>query len=751
MNPTLFNHLKWTTISRVDRPDRTLSEAEKNTEKYAVDCGRYCLSEHEGMYSDWFRFMGSINVGFATEQLWGMPEDKEMYLMDRGMTTTRRALRSPLIRPMLTRMVGQLGKLAIHARASYSTQKVNSRREDVLKQAALFARAARAGGSMANAMMTARGVNGNEEQAMKMADVSFQDQFLRPTNALINSIAQYTNIEGFRRQIGEQIGCTGLAAMHMYPQGLHLGWELLNYDEILWDTNARRADMSDGEYVGFLRNMNIAELCERYDAKADVLRELDRLTKSPQSRDQYSDWSGGIPKVAQVYYKDVRYDLMGFIEGPNGPEMVSLDEKDPSTGKPRYTMNDIMRTPPGIAITKGWTGNTDRRCVSYAREVTFIPWEFQPTMKTRVDGNDERKPQDIVLKHGVCQLQEAAPMDAYGVALPIKLTTWSMLNGWIIAPISAAQGPQRIINQVTSDITWRMSKNKGASRLIDKTAVTSAGMSVASAQMAMKEGDDVFINGSHLGGLQNSVKELGSGVDSGIYEQFNTLQQLAALGENATGVFKENFGAPEGQAKLVGVKRMQEQQSNIMFQPVIDAVQRLYEQVHQANAQVGRQWYVELPWLLEDFVGKDGADVLIAAKDIQLEQIRVQVKISENAEEIMQLTDEYALAMLNLPIPLLDDVSVGELLGQSYPEDLFAKVRDFTKRRRMQQEEQAQAQAEAQQLAALDQEDMMAQEQERELYNKTVDATLDMAKVDQKANQPNVQAISEHLKPQPIA
>lgn len=752
INPTLINYLRWVNIGNDPRPSRTKTEAEKDTDDYAVKCGRYYMSQHEGAYSDWFRLMAAINIGFVTEQLWGMPEDKEMYLLDRNRTTTRRALRSPLMRPMATRLAGQLSRAAVHARAVYSGQNAESGRDVELMKAALFARAARSGGAMSAAMGMARGVDGNEENAMRMAEANYREKFVKPTNLLINAIAQMNQTDRLRKQAGDQLIVSGLAALHEYTSGMHIKKEILNYDEVIWDTACRRPDMLDQEYQGFIKRMSIDDLAERFDPKADVLKELEKAVAEFDANQNNRIFPSGQVPVATIYYKDAKRDHLGLINGPNGIEAISLDTVDPKTKKPKYSLNDCVEPPPEL-YQFGWTEKVDVRWVKYAREVQFIPYEFMPTAQAAVGVDANPRPgtreakQNIVLKQGICETQEQNPFDTSEVELPIKMSTWSFINGWIVSPMSAAQSPQRVSNQVTSDITWRMAKGKGSSRLIDKHSVTSAGMTVDRAYAALKEGDDLLINGAHLGGLQNAVKEMGSGIDPAIGAQFQVLESLSRIAENSTGIFKENFGAPENASKLVGVKRMQEQQANIMMQPLLDAVQTLFEQDHRHSAQVGREWYAHFPWILEDLVGTEGAAILIAAKNVQLSQVRVQVTISMDAQETMDSTDQMILGMLQLPVPLLDDVAAGELLGHSYPEDVYAKVREFTTTRRQQQVEAAQAQQETQAAAAMEAENQIAAERESELFDKTVNAAVEMEKVNQKANQPNVQALSEHAKP----
>lgn len=755
INPTLVNYLKWSSIAPTDAPPRTTPEHEKDLE-YHNKRGRNYAASHDGTYSDWYRLMGAINIGFATDQLWGLPEDRELFLMDKGQTTTRRAMRMPITGPMTTRLVGQLSKISIHARASAVTQETKSRMEEQMLKAALYARAAMAGKNMSDAIMRTKGISPDEVKAKSDVAESFQHMLIKPTNALITMIAQKNKLDELRKPIGEMLALTGMASLHSYTSGSHMRWELLNYDEVIWDTNSRRPTMTDGQYAGFNRWASVEDIAERFNVDKATLAKLDKMTSQNGQNDDRTAWPNGQVRYVQLYWKDLRYDTVGYVQGPNGPTLVTIDEPDPDTGEPKYTMGDVIE-PPKNRYTKEFKSKdgkrVDTRCVQVARECAFVPYEYMAVRETEPDdlGNKSRT-EDIVLKWGKCDVQESDPDDVYSVRLPIIHSTWRYINGFIIAPLSAAQHPQRMSNQVASDITWRTGMGKGNSRFFDmKAAVRGSGKNEKQILTALKNGEDIGVDSGHLGGVQNSVKEMGSGIDPAIREQYGTLEALSKLAENGTGVYKENFGAPGSANKLVGVKRMQEQQADIMMQPFLDATQALYEQAHQRDAQAGRQWYLRHEWALEQMIGTDGLATFQSAKDLEYAAVRVNVTLSQNAEEVMQLTDEYALQLMQLPVPLLDDVSVGELLGKSYPEDLFAAVRKFTKARRDQQMAMAEQQQQQQQAAAMAQEEAMDQERMDELYKQVVDTTLESEKLNQKAAQPVAQAIGEGMKPQPAA
>lgn len=746
LGTTSFNFFRWIEIAPEERPERTLPESEKDTEDYHLKCARHYAGRHQGWYSDWFRMMAAINTGFANEQLWGMPEDKEMFLMNKGVTTTRRALKSPLIRPMVTRLVGQLSRVSVQAEAKAATQAATTRRENAMKQAVLFARAAQQGGPMAEAMGS-MGVEPDEEKMSRMAEQTFQDMFVIATNSILTMCSQKNNLEAMRKTIGEQLAVSGMAAMHAYTHGSELRWEPLMHEEVIFDTSCNKPDFTDMEYCGLMKIVNVPDLAERYQPKKEVIKQLDSLSRAPNA-DANRQWTRDAgPRVATIYWKDIRWVEKGFVEGLSGPELVDIDEIDPDTKKPRYTEADLI-DPPQNQYTAHWTGKTDRRCVQYIRYCTFIPREYTPNMSGSTAGDPTAsKSEDVVLSYGVYQLQETHSDDVYTVNFPIKFSTWSYISGYVVAPVSAAVSPQRVMNQVLSDVVWRMSKAKGTSRAFDPHAITAVpGQTIKQFLHDAAEGDDVILKATHLGGIPQAMGEIQGGYDKGLFEGLGILENLRDIAENSTGIFKENYGAPDGPNQLVGVKQLQLQQASVMQQPFYDAVQRLYEQVHQFNAQAGRQWYIRHPWVLEDMVGTEGRDVLDVAGDYQYEQFRVEVKLALNSDEIKQATDQLALQFYQLQ--LADGVTATQGLGKEYPEQLYSRVAQYNKEAKEAAIAQAEADAAAAQEAALMQEEAALAQQETDLYGQMVDASLKADQINQKAQAPITHALVESLKPQ---
>lgn len=739
-----WNNARWINIAPCDRPDYYTPESEKD-EKYDRDCWRHYLGCQQSVYMDWFNATAAINTAFANELVWGMPEDKEMFLMDKGQTTTRRALKSPLIRPMVTRLVGQLSQVSIQARVTAETQRAKTRLEDQKKMAVLMARAAQAGGEMQRAVQTIAGLGPDEEQAQTKVEETYQDMLIPPVNSMLTMSSKDSDLESMRRQFGESLAVSGVCAAHAIIVGSKWIWKYLNPDELIFDVNANRSDLSDGEYVGCRPLQNVPSLCEQYQPSAAKIKALDSMTKQGGGNETSvrATWPNKAPRPHTIYWKDQKYVTRGFVQGPTGPMMVSIGEINPDTGKADWTMDDVIE-PIKNRFTADWTGRTSRKCIQYIRYCTGIPYEYCPSGNG--DMNEPAKIEDLILAHGVYPLQEADPDHIENVRFPIKFSTWSYMNGFIVAPVTAAVSPQRVQNQVLSDIVWRMSKASIGSYVIDKNSMVSGGMKEKQVLFNLKEGDPITVNAAHLGGAQNAVTRAEGNLSQDFFAMWELISKLREMAEASTGMYAENYGEPGSANKLVGVQQLQLQQSSIMQRPYYDAIQRLYEQMHQFTAQAGRQFYIRHPWVLENMVGTEGMDVLLASKDMELEQFRVGVKLALNSDQVKEGSD--ALIMQAYQLQLLDPESVGDLLGNSYPEDVYQRIRTFTKEKKQADMQMAQMQEKQAQAGILLQKDQMDAEQEAELYKQTLDASVKMEGLKQKADQPMVQAQADWAKPE---
>ena len=730
---------QWNRLTATEKPEMSKPESEKD-EQYDLDNARHYFARDIGTYVNWMRMCNALNCGFVQGRIWGLKADRNSFLMDGVNSNTRQPLQFPLMQPMHTRLVGQAGRLSISPGAEAMTQRAKSRREAFIMKSIAMAKAATAGPDVA-AAYAEMGVKPDPREAAEFAEQTFTDPLVKAMNTQLTVMSEKQGLNGLKKQLASNIATSGIGVMHCFKNGSNLYWEVVDTDDFVWDTNARRQDLSDGEFMGIAKMRPISSLCEMYHAKRDELKVLEKAVKTYNQQNAgapFPAWPTGMPRVYTCYYKDGKYMKRGFIEGPNGPEMITVDEIDPDTGKPRYTEADLI-DPPKNKYTLNWKGKTDTKFVEQLRYCTFIPREYMPGMN---ESMGDKKPTDIVLEHGIYHLQEADPDSEWSVKYPIKASTWMNIGGFIVAPLTAAQSPQRVINQITTDIVWRMANAPVPGIAVDKKAISQGGQTVMQALSKIKRGEPIVLDGSHTGGIPQAISTTNVGLDPNIFRQFEVLDALVRAAEDAVGLYKDNYGAPGSANQLVGVKQLQLQQASILQQPYLDCLQSVYEQVHQFNANAGRQFYIRHQWILQDMVGDENIQYILKTKDYELEQFRVKTKLTLDPEEIKRINTEMVLTQL-IPAGLIGGSAAAKTLYDSYPEDSYKAAEAYLKQQEMAQQEAAQQQAKAAEMQMLMQQEAQLAQQETDLYNKAMDMGVKTDQTNIKAQLPIVSNLAK--------
>jgi hypothetical protein len=314
--------------------------------------------------------------------------------------------------------------------------------------------------------------------------------------------------------------------------------------------------------------------------------------------------------------------------------------------------------------------------------------------------------------------------------------------------MTAIRDPQRWINQVASDIAWRLRKAGGKSALIANEAMAGTNMNEDDIRNALKEGDPIFLNASALNGLPQATGMSDNSPSPGFYNMMSLLPQAKQIAESAIGVYESNYGAPQGQDQLVGTLQLQLQQAGVMQQPFYASAADLFREQNQFYAQAGKEFYSRHAWILRQMVGEEDSRVLEMIKDFRIEQFRVTVDLAMDGTQLRTLTDQQVIPGL-MELGMLDPVTAAQLMGRSIPQDVYAAARKYTQQAvaaAQQQAEEARAQQEAQALAM---EDAAIRDEEAEISNEQTKADLDMAKIQQKLMQPEAQAAAEWNKPAP--
>jgi hypothetical protein len=769
MIPTTTNNRgfwTWIPIATQIPPSMTIPEKDKD-ERYHALWTRYFLSRQVGAWIEYYRGNYASNMEYAIDSRWGEEEDVRMFLGDGPSQTSRIPFKFPIVSPMLTRMVGAVDNISISAKAEPVTQYLaQTRREDAFLKAMLMSEAAGAGPMMATAMAK-QGVSPSPEETEKIFDMTYQDHIIRGANSLMAMIAERSKLDDTKRVTAAYMALSGVAAAHCFVNGNNLEWEVCEPREVGWDTSAMRPDFADGQFVYTCPLMNVSGIAERWNPIKDKIYALDNWARIlPGGYNFNAGWPQSRPRVFTMYWKDMKYVDRGFVEKDGMPQYVTINEDDPDTGEPAFTEKDLI-DPPDNQYTRAWTAaelkaKKQRRAIEVVRYCSMIPWEYLPGgyTKNRPYNPNEAPPApplnsglpsvgvvgDMVMDYGMYPLQEAEADDVYSVKFPIKFSAWRYLGGHVVAPLTAARDPQRWMNQITSDIAWRMRKAGGKSVLLAKEAVDGSNMDEEELNMKVKEGDTIVVPAAMLGGLQNASGQIDASPGASFYNMLGLLPQVKSVAESAVGVYESNYGAPTGGGQLVGTLQLQLQQAGVMQQPFYAAIADLYKQIHQFNAQAGKQFYSRRPWLLSQMVGEDDMTALITTEDMQLEQFRVKISLAPDGAQLRTITDQQVIPQL-MQMGMLDPTTAAKLMGRSVPDDVYAAARQFTKQAAEAAAQQAQAQQVMMAEQAMAQEQAAIDQQQMELAKQENSSDLKLAQLQQKAEQPARQAESEWMKP----
>lgn len=764
---TAFNNHVWPWISIVTttRPLKTTPESQKDAE-YHAKCARYYMSQQDigyrRWYEDWYR--AALRYAIDSEDAWGEEDDIRMFLGSEESPTGRVALKWPLVRPTLTRMTGAVDNISITPQASSATPHfAKNRKEQALGIALLKSQAAQSGPMMAGAMAT-QGISPSEEEVMDSHENFYVDELVKGISNMLNVLALKSDMDGQKRKTAEMMALSGLAAVHASIHGDDIIWEWCDPAEIGWDTSSIKPNMTDGEYMFVFPQMSVEAIAERWNPAKEKIEALDRFSSNAinQNGDYRQGWPQRRPRVPTVYWKDLKYVKRGYVMKDGEVFYTSIDEIDPDTGKVRYTKSDLV-TPPVNRWTLRWTDQEkddgyQTRAIQVLRYCSFIPWEYFPCGLTSTHGYNERDKSsrarelgisgDLILDYGIYPLQESDPDQVYSVEFPIKISCWSYLSGFVISPIAAALSPQRVMNQVTTDLMWRMSKGGNRGIAFDYDAAIGGSMTEEEVIKAIKNGDPVSLKGAINGGVQNSIKEYNASVGSEFYSMFNTMEQMSNIAQASTGVYDQNFGAPGSPDQLVGVKQLQLQQAGIMQQPFYAAIADLYRQMHQFNAQAGKEHYARLPWLLAEMVGQTEAVAIEMSKDMILEQFRVKVDLAPDGEVTRNYVDTQMIPSY-IQLGLLDQATAASLLGRSTPSDVNAAARSYTKMAKVAAAKMEQEKAKMAQQAALAQQDAVLGQREHEMSMKMADLAQQSDKTNKDAQMPLIAAAAKAQVEQP--
>ena len=735
----------WIALGSVEMPDPSISW-DKKDKKYFNDKARNFAARTNGPRIDWFRLQYATNSAFSRGE-WGDQEDRQTYMKDGAKQSTKVELSIPLAHPMVMRFVGQAASISISAEAKSVTQYAFHREEAVKYRAIAKAIAAQQGSFVGNATTAASGFGQDEDMAATDAVRSFVDPYKKAVNSILTMQERINDYEYLRTANANIIACSGLFAMHCTREGMRLKWEFMHPYDTAYDTEANRPDMQDGEYAIHFPSVDAGRLSAEYPDQKDLLSAMARqATANATEGAQRNGWPDGRCRKMTVYWREPVWCKRGYVLKDGKPTLVILDMADPDTGEIGYTQADCI-TPPKNRFTEDWgdknyhMGFVERICFC-----TFVPFEYTPYAVDTSKKYNGKDCADIVLDYGMYDLQEQLCDEPTKAGLPIKFAAVEYIDGYVMAPMTFAISPQRIINQVASSLVHRMNKAGGQFTWVNPYALPD-GVDSSDVTFAAKDGETVELDPGAVGGAQNAVGVIDTGLTNGFYQAWGIIPQIQQIAQAATGIFDSTMGKATGSGQLVGTTELLLQQSNTMMQPFTKCYESGFKQVHQFDVQAGKIFWERHAWALEEQVGEEGLAAIMESKEMSMERFRVFVEITVNSSQLMAATDTMITEFFKLG--WLDDVAATKLGGRSYPADVWEASRVFTTQKVKALQAKAEADAKAQQAAMLADQGAEVQRRIDDTYKQGMDLMREQMAGEQKAYQPVAQRLAEQQIPVP--
>lgn len=725
-------------------PDPTVPWNKKDKD-YDNRMARYHASKVNNTYVDWFRIQYGVNSRFA-RGAWGVDEDRITFLKDGMKDTTRKEMSIPIVQPFVLRLCGQAASLGISAKAIAITPYATTKKETAMNKAVAYALAAQQGDYAKKMIEATTGFGPDEFQNKVYAEKTYVDKRAQVANMVMTMQEVQNDYTQMRNTWATSVACSGFFGAHCIREGMELNWYPIHPYDFAWDTNTNRGDLC-GEYMIHAPFVSIPALARRYSADKELVKRIYQYG-TMQGGGARNNWPQGQPRIQTVYWRDPQFTKVGYVLEGDRPKLVVLDEPD-SYGNVKYT-ESMCIDPPVSSDTADWKGKTKSTFIEVIRYCTYLPFEYTPAAREGIETWSEENPkiQDLVLEHGVCDLQNVDPERPGRVGFPIIASTVQYLDGFIIAPITAAIAPQRVANQVVSDLVWRMSKAGNNSTVFDSRALAGSRMSMEDINYAQKEGNAYELDGSMAGGLNNAVRNSDTSLPQSFYQMWSVPTMITQIAQNGVGIQDATLGQSQGQKQLVGTTQLLLQQSNTMMQPFMQCWTLAFKQIHQFDAQAGTKFFARNPWMLAEKVGDQGVQAVLQDPTFNLEQFRVAIEPSIDAAGMKAATDEMIKQFYQLQI--FDGTTASNLGGRSFgPDDVWAGARTYWAAKQEAATEQAMQQQKANQAAVLSQQAQALTDRQDQTYADAVRLFGQQMGAEQKAYQPFAQRAAEATIPVP--
>lgn len=704
-------------FDQTTRPNRLTSTKDA---EYHLQMAKYCLySGYNGVHQEWLRKI-YVNKNFYKGDQWSLKEDKETFLMDAtGDVSTRIKFVQNTIRPMIEQFRGNSIILNINAAAKSISKGAVNRRDKRLAEQLFKTKVAGEFPGLGRLMKQKDiSIGDDEEQTTTIFENIYVDKLTEEINDLLKFSKRFNKFSSKQVKAALDLSLSGLSVQQSTFKGGHQRFETIEAEDFFFDRDAREFDLSDGEFMGTMKPMDIPLILEKWQVKEEDAKSLENYTAEAGNNNinvvsgSYRNYSTNKIPVVTVYWKDSeRYKYGWVLNEDKYPELVKLGEekdKDLQENVKYYTEEDTI-TPPDTPRNRRLFPNGKKTAMLYCdivRYCSYIPSEIVTGGKPK----DQRGANsDIILEFGKDAYQDTNYQDLSNVRFPFQVYTWGYVNGEVYSPVDDAIDPQRFLNRMLSLTEARFNSSGGSNVILDEDAVDDP----AQAYADIKEGKPLTVR-TRGKGVPNTVGVYDATPRAGAYEMFNVVGQMKALIQDVTGVNEGLKGESTGSDQLVGVTKLMIQRGSIMQEPFYNALTEVFLQMFQSVASVGKKFYIDHDLELSNIGGDGAAKVFKLSQEARNEDFLVFIE-RENPEEVL-INQANQMLMTFMEMGIVDEITFSDLYGRSTPDEVMIKVRSAAKIKqeasRRAEEEAAQAEQMVMQQQQQEAQQMMQQQQQ---------------------------------------
>lgn len=696
-----------------NKPYRLNSEKypNKDTNKeYHLDYAKWAVtSSQTAQHSAWLARI-KVNKEFYKGDQWTFNEDIETFLNDgTGEVRNRIKMVHNTIRPMVEQFRGNASILKINATAK-SISKLSVNRRDLALSEKVFKTKLANEFPGLGAIMRKNDASIGEDEAetTQIFENLYVDLYVSQINSLLKYVKELNDLEGTQIKASQNLSLSGLAAMEAFEHGGHQRYREIESEDFFWDTDARRFDLTDAAYMGYVHPMDVSMILERYQLNTNDAAAIEAYASTSSDTTAYADtantreYKTNRMPVYKVFWRDTQRIEYGYVLDEYGyPYLTKINHTEPGEENPKYTDDDLIAPPDSAKNRRLFKGGKKKRLLylDSVRSCTFIPGEVIGKSQKEKEAGNSDKPYDIVLEFGMEDNQETDYYDLSNVKFPIKVQTWGYVDGEVFSPIDDAINPQRFINRILSVTEQTINNSGGQSVIIDEDAIDANSADQIYADIQQGKPITVRTKGK---GVPNTVGSYDATPKAGVYNMFSIIPIIKQMIQDTSGVNEALKGESTGSDQLVGVTELLIQRGSLMQEPFYAALANLYVQLYQHTATVGKRMYIDNERELAIITGDEGVEILKLSEDMKNEDFRAFIS-RENDDATLKNTANQMLDLF-LDKQLIDDKVYANLYGRSTPDNVTMALRSQAGLRAEMARKQAKEQAEAENKIASEQE-----------------------------------------------